>query len=122
MLVAEAYGVAAATAEVDDALQLACAMVSPESLREQVAAGYPLVADRAMQEQCPVEPVFETSLEWARVSREYRFRDEMRVIEHEFRRAWWEKADIPATCRRVQSIVSALIESRSVRADPRELY
>lgn len=122
MLVAEAYGVSATTPELDAALRLACAMVSPASLGEQVAAGYPLVADRAVQAQSPVEPVFESSLQWARVSREYCFPDEMRVMEHEFKRAWQERAAIPATCRRVQAIVSALIESRSVRSDPRELY
>jgi hypothetical protein len=69
-----------------------------------------------------VEAVFETSLEWARVSREYRFHDEMRLIEHEFARAWRENADTAGTCRRVESIVSALIESRMTPADPRELY
>jgi hypothetical protein len=122
LLVGEAYGVSRETADVEAALGLAQALVSPESMGEQIAVGYPLAADGTMLAQCPVESVFETSLEWARVSREYRFRDEMRLIDHEFNRAWRANADIAASCRRVQAIVSALIESRAARADHRELY
>lgn len=122
LLVGEAFGVARGTAEVDAALALAREMVSPESMGEQIAAGYPLVADATVQAQGPVEAVFESSLEWARVSREYRLRDEMRLIENEFDRAWKENADVRATCRRVQAIVSAMMESRAAHADHRELY
>jgi hypothetical protein len=122
MLVGEAYGVSRAAADVDAALRLARGMVSGESLAEQVDAGYPLVSDPAVQARCPVEPVFEESLDWSRTTREYAFRDEMRLIEHEFKRAWRENAEIAATCQRVQAILSAWIESRAVRADHRELY
>lgn len=122
LLVAEAYGVARATQDVDASLRLVGALVSPETLAEQAAAGYPLVADPAVQVNFPVEPAFTASLAWARVSHEYRFRDEMRLIDHEFRRAWRENADIPSTCRRVQAIVSALIESRAATTDHQEPY
>jgi ABC-type glycerol-3-phosphate transport system substrate-binding protein len=121
LLVAEAYGVARSTRDPEAALRLTHTLVSTETLREQAAAGYPLVVDPAVHARFPVEPAFEESLAWARVSREYEFRDEMRLIEHEFSRAWEENAAIPATCRRVQAIVSSLIDSRKARPDHREL-
>jgi DNA-binding transcriptional regulator YhcF (GntR family) len=122
LLVAEAYGVSRESANVEAALRLAEALVSPTSLREQLAAGYPLVADGEIQAHFPVEPAFAASLAWARVTREYRFHDEMRVIENEFSRAWQRGEPVAATCRRVQDIVLALMESRAARSEHRELY
>jgi hypothetical protein len=122
LLVAEAYGITRTTAEPEAALRLACELVSPESLHEQVEAGYPLVADGVVQARFPVEPAFADSLKWARVSREYRFREEMRVIEHQFRCAWRDGESVLATCRRVQGIVSSMLESRDSPASYRELY
>jgi hypothetical protein len=69
-----------------------------------------------------VEPAFARSLAWARVTREYRFPEEMRIIENEFDRAWQKNEAAAVTCRRVQRIVSAMMEALAKGTDHRELY